>query len=98
MFKGVKMGRASYNVEAVCDHATPEKDSALRLHMDLPISHEEFQVIQEKLDVNDWAAVKVLMLKKYPELQDAIGSWLKNGEARALGALHHENRLRIVNG
>ena len=92
------MGRASWNVEAVCDHATPAKDSALRLHMDLSISHEEFQIIHEKLNNNDWAAVEIFMLKKYPELQDTIVSWLKNGEARALGALRHENSLRIVNG
>ncbi|WP_208509172.1 hypothetical protein [Variovorax paradoxus] len=92
------MGVATYNVEAVCDHATPEKFSSIRLHMDLPFSHEDFQRISNLLSLQDWQGAEQLACAKYPHLKETISSWMRDSENRALGRSQDEKILRVVNG
>ena len=57
------MGRYVRNLEMVCDHATPEKYSAVRLHLDLPIDHDQFSKIQGLLEKDKSTEVSELLAR-----------------------------------
>ncbi len=77
------MGRYVRNLEMVCDHATPEKYSAVRFHLDLPIDRDQFSEIHGLLEDNKWAEVSSLLAKKYPHYESMLTDWLDACKARA---------------
>lgn len=77
------MGRYVRNLEMICDHATPEKYSAVRLHLDLPIDRGQFSEIHGLLGDNKWTEVSALLSRQYPQYESMLTDWLDACKARA---------------
>ena len=83
------MGRYVRNLEMVCDHATPEKYSAVRLHLDLPIDRDQFSKIQDLLEKDKWSEVSSLLAREYPQYESMLADWLDACKAR----IHDQARV-----
>jgi len=79
------MGIRLQNFSISCDYATPEKHTALTLHMELPIPHEDIQKVQEWLENRHWKAGEVYLVDKYPQHRTLISEWLRASQARSEG-------------
>lgn len=81
------MGANVLNLNLFCDYATPEKYSAIELHMELPVSHNDFRRIQNWLDLGEWETAKSYLVEKYPQHRALPGQRLAASQARNEGAL-----------
>ncbi len=84
------MGQYRYNAEVFCDHATPDKESAFRMHMDLPFPKEDFERLHEMLNQNQWEEFSNYFSQRYPEHKDIIKIWCAgSAERRSCGRKLH---------
>lgn len=60
------MGVDVPNLESVCDHATPDKYSAVRLHMDLSFPHYELSQVNHWLEQHAWKDLELFLIERYP--------------------------------
>lgn len=79
------MGVHVYNFSAFCDYATPEKYSAVELHMELPVPHADLKKVQDWLGDGNWDAAGRYLIGKYPEYRTLLGEWLAASKARNEG-------------
>ncbi len=80
------MGSRVYNLSAFCDYATPDKHSAVELHMELPIPHADLQKVQGWLESGDWSSAETYLTGKYPQHRALLSEWIAGSRSR------HENR------
>ncbi|WP_248733218.1 hypothetical protein [Pseudomonas sp. MWU13-2517] len=90
------MGVDVPNLELVCDHATPDKYSAVRLHMDLSFPHHELPQVNNWLERHAWNDLELFLTERYPQHREAISLWLECSQARA-EANDPVTTLRAVN-
>jgi hypothetical protein len=88
------MGVFVMNLELVCDHATPEKYSAVRFHIDLPVDYEEIPSIHQHLASENWSQVRTLLAERYPQHAALIDRWIEGCQERA----HPRRHLAVANG
>ncbi|SCU84150.1 conserved hypothetical protein [Cupriavidus necator] len=79
------MGRYQLNVEVFCDHATPEKASAFRMHMDLPFPKEDFEKLHAMLNRDQWKEFSDYFSQRYPEHKGLIEIWCAGSAERSCG-------------
>lgn len=77
------MGVDVPNLESVCDHATPDKYSAVRLHMDLSFPHRELSQVNHWLEQRAWKELELFLIERYPQHREVIALWLEGSQARA---------------
>ncbi|OWP72571.1 hypothetical protein [Pseudomonas sp. K2I15] len=77
------MGVDVPNLESVGDHATPEKYSAVRLHMDLSFPHHYLSQVNAWLEKRAWKPLELFLVERYPQHKEVIALWLKGSQARA---------------
>ena len=90
------MGVDVPNLESVCDHATPDKYSAVRLHMDLSFPHRELSQVNNLLEQRAWKDLELFLIERYPQHKQVITLWLEGSQARAQ-ASEPAPTLRAVN-
>lgn len=90
------MGVDVPNLESVCDHATPDKYSAVRLHMDLSFPHRELSQVNNWLEQRAWKDLALFLIERYPQHKQVITLWLEGSQARAQ-ASEPAPTLRAVN-
>ena len=71
------MGVAIVNLEIIRDHATRERDSAVRLHMDLPVDYKDVPEIEGMLESGRRADVRKLLSARYPQYAELLMTWLR---------------------
>ena len=77
------MGVKVWNMELVCDHATPERASMVRLHLDLPVSASELAGLHQELLQGHWSALRQLLLQRYPQHREAIEALIAQSRQRS---------------
>ncbi|TLG92047.1 hypothetical protein FEM54_10375 [Pseudomonas edaphica] len=90
------MGVDVPNLESACDHATPDKYSAVRLHMDLSFPHRELSQVNNWLEQRAWKDLELFLIERYPQHKQVITLWLEGSQARAQ-ASEPAPTLRAVN-
>ena len=83
------MGIAVCNLEVVCDHATVDRYSAIRLHIDLPIEPSQFLKFHELLDGRNWLEVENILARQYPQYALMLKGWIDACRLRADNGGHH---------
>ncbi|OIQ69889.1 hypothetical protein GALL_485040 [mine drainage metagenome] len=87
------MGIAVCNLEVVRDHASVDRYSAIRLHIDLPIEPSQFLKFHELLDGRNWLEVENILARQYPQYALMLKSWIEACRLRADNGGHHANAL-----
>ena len=78
------MGVSVQNLELVVDHATPDRDAAIRLHMDLPLLDvRETDAVRRMLESGAWDQLHACLVARYPQHEQVLGSWLDACRVRA---------------
>jgi len=77
------MGQRVLNFSVNTDYATPEKETAIELHMALTIPYSDLQKVQSWLHCEDWTSVKKYLTSKYPEHRQCLENWMTGSEARS---------------
>ncbi len=80
------MGIGACNLEIVRDHATVDRYSAIRLHIDLPIEASQFARLHELLDGRNWLEVESILVRQYPQYALLLKHWIDACRLRAAGA------------
>jgi hypothetical protein len=83
--KEIMMGVKLRNLSILCDYATPEKYTALELHMELPIPHQDIAQVQGWLGEGNWHASADYLANKYPQHRGVIHEWMEASQARSEG-------------
>lgn len=76
------MGNHVLNAEVLCDHATPEKTSAFRMHMDLTFPVEDLDKLHALLDDDRWEEFSAYFSALYPQHSQLIEAWCAGSDAR----------------
>jgi len=79
------MGIKLRNLSIFCDYATPEKYTALVLHMELPIPHQDIAQLQGWLGDGNWHAGESYLTDTYPQHRSLIHDWIVASKARSEG-------------
>jgi hypothetical protein len=79
------MGVRISNFSLLCDYATPEKHSAIELHMQLPIPYADLRKVQGWLDRADWDAAERYLANRYPEHEALLSEWMAASKRRSEG-------------
>lgn len=78
------MGQSRPNCELIEDHATPNNDSYIRLHMDLPISYEDAAVYRPKFENGEWSEVAEDLAARNPLYSEIVKAFITAaGERKA---------------
>lgn len=78
------MGQSRPNCELIEDHATPNTDSCIRLHMDLPISYEDAAAYRPKFESGEWSEVAEDLAEQNPQYSEVIKAFISAaGERKA---------------
>lgn len=80
------MGVSVQNLELVVDHATPNRDAAVRLHMDLPLDLREADAVRRMLETDAWDQLHACLVARYPQHAQVLGPWLDACRRRATSA------------
>jgi hypothetical protein len=92
------MGVQVVNTQLLRDHATPQKDSVIRLHMDLPVGEEQFIEMNELLNANEWEKFEARLVEKHPQHRDILEIWLSKSRDRSMEREKTDTALKVVNG
>lgn len=84
------MGVNVYNLSAFCDYATPDNYSAIELHMELPIPHDDLKKVQGWLSRDEWDAAEIYLVGKYPQHRALLHEWVTGSKSR------HENKFSVA--
>ena len=76
------MGVGVLNLKVFTDHATPDRYSAVELHMELPIPHIDANRVQEMLSNGEWDMAQSYLVAKYPHHSALLTDWLANSRNR----------------
>lgn len=79
------MGTGRYNVMLQCDYATPDKHSAVELHMELPVPHSDLSKVQSWFEAGEWARAESYLIGLYPEHRAMISDWSAASKQRSEG-------------
>lgn len=86
------MGSHRLNAEVLCDHATPEKTSAFRMHMDLTFPTQDFGKLNAMLHEDRWQEFADYFCDLYPEHRQMIEAWCAGSAVRRSSATQCEHR------
>lgn len=81
------MGSSVPNLSVNCDYATPEKATAVELHMALPIPYADLGKVQKWLGDGDWTSTEQYLAVKYPQHREWLSEWLAASRERSDGTL-----------
>ncbi|WP_374834667.1 hypothetical protein [Paenochrobactrum pullorum] len=70
------MGSRVLNFNVICDFATPEKNSSVELHMELPVPYSDVKILQTWFDKGEWATAENYLIQKYPEHRNLLKEWM----------------------
>ncbi|AKK24910.2 hypothetical protein [Pandoraea oxalativorans] len=69
------MGSSVPNLSVNCDDATPEKDTAVELHMALPIPYADLGKVRKWLGDGDGTSAEQYPAVKYPQHCEWLSDW-----------------------
>lgn len=76
------MGQNTPNCELIEDHATPNTDSCIRLHMDLSISYADAAAYRPKFESGDWSSVAEDLAEQNPQYSEIIKAFISAASER----------------